>query len=72
MTGRNPPHVHVKRDDKLVKLWLAPVREAHNYGFRPNELDRIAAIARENEEALLRAWHEYFNHSDGSDGGQEG
>jgi hypothetical protein len=65
-----PPHVHVKRDDKLAKLWLAPVREAYNYGFKPNELNRIAAITRENEQILLKAWHEYFNRDDRG-GGQE-
>jgi hypothetical protein len=65
-----PPHVHVKRDDKLAKLWLAPVREAYNYGFKPNELNRIAAITRENEQILLKACHEYFNRDD-RHGGQE-
>ena len=48
-----PPHVHVKRDDKLAKFWLSPVREPYNYGFSSHELNRIAAIARENEAALL-------------------
>jgi Domain of unknown function (DUF4160) len=47
-----PPHVHVKRDDKLAKFWLAPVRDAYNYGFSARELNRIAAITRENERSL--------------------
>ena len=25
-----PTHVHVKRDNKLAKFWLAPVRMAYN------------------------------------------
>ena len=62
-----PPHVHVKREDKLVKLWLSPVREAYNYGFGSQELNRIAAIAQENEPALLKAWHDYFNDPDRGD-----
>jgi hypothetical protein len=36
------------------------------------ELKRIAAIARENEAALLKAWHEYFDGGDGDRGGKEG
>ena len=68
---QEPPHVHVKRD-KLAKFWLAPVREAYNYGFKPNELNRIATIAQRNEAHLLKAWHEYFNRTDGSGGSQEG
>ena len=65
-----PPHVHAKRDDKLAKFWLRPVREAYNYGFKPAELTRIAAIARENEAALVKAWHDYFKRGNGNGGGQ--
>ena len=64
--GDEPPHVHVGRDDMLVKLWSVPIREAYNHGFKPNELNRIVAIARESEEQLLKAWHEYFNRNVGS------
>jgi hypothetical protein len=67
-----PPHIHVKRDKKLAKFWLAPVREAYNYGFSPRELNRIIAIARDNEPALLKAWHEYFDRDDGTGDGQKG
>ena len=66
-----PPHVHVKRDRKLAKFWLAPLREAHNYGFSQTELNRIAAIGQENEAVLLKAWHEYFSRGDGNGGSQE-
>lgn len=59
-----PPHVHVKRDDKVAKLWLRPIREAYKHGFRANELNRIVALTRANEQALLKAWHEYFTRGD--------
>jgi hypothetical protein len=39
---------------------LNPVREAYNDGFRAIELSRIAAIVRDNEEALAKAWDDYF------------
>jgi len=65
-----PAHVHIKRDDKVAKLWLGPIRQAYNYGFKPNEMKQIVAIARENEPALIQAWHDYFDRNDGS-GGQE-
>ncbi len=63
-----PPHIHVERDEKLAKFWLAPIREAYNYGFKPNELIRISAVIGENEQALLRARREYFNRDSGSSG----
>ena len=59
-----PPHVHVKREEKAAKFWLRPVREAYNYDFSVQELNRIAEISRDNEEDLLKAWHEYFNNPD--------
>ena len=62
---------HVKRDRKLAKFWLAPVRMAYNYGFSETELNRIADIARKHEAELLKAWHDYFKHSDGNSGGSE-
>ena len=48
---QEPGHVHVKRDDKLAKFWLLPVRDAYNFGFAATGLRRIAAIVHENEAA---------------------
>ena len=71
-SDRNEPiHVHVKRDDKLAKFWLAPVRMAYNFGFRQAELDRIAALVREHEATLSRAWHEYFKRRNGNGRSEE-
>lgn len=68
---RNEPvHVHAKRDRKLAKFWLAPVRLAYNYGFSDAELNRIAGIVRENEAALAKAWHDYFKRPSGDGDGQ--
>ena len=63
---QEPEHIHVKRDDKLAKFWLLPVREAYNYGFNATELKVIAAIVHANEAALLKAWHEFFDGPDGN------
>lgn len=71
-SDRNEPtHVHVKRDDKLAKFWLAPVRMAYNFGFSQTELNRIAALVQKNEAALSEAWHEYFKRRNGNGGGKE-
>jgi uncharacterized protein DUF4160 len=64
-----PIHVHVRRDRKLAKFWLAPVRMAYNYGFSQAELKRIADIARKHEAELSKAWHDYFKRSDGNGSG---
>ena len=71
-SDRNEPaHVHVKRDRKLAKFWLAPVRMAYSYGFSQTELNRIAALVQEHEAALSKAWHEYFKRRNGNGGGKE-
>ena len=70
-SDRNEPvHVHVKRDGKLAKFWLAPVRLAYNYGFRETELNRIIRIIQEHEAALAKAWHDYFKRGDRNGGGE--
>jgi hypothetical protein len=66
-----PVHVHVKRDRKLAKFWLAPVRMAYNYRFSETELKRIADIARKHEAELSKAWDEYFKRSGDNGGGSE-
>ena len=71
-SDRNEPtHVHVKRDEKLAKFWLAPVRMAYNFGFSQAEMNRIAALVQKHEAALSEAWHEYFKRRNANGGGQE-
>ena len=56
-----PPHVHVERENRQVKYWLAPPRFQKNQGFKRAELNRIEDIIEENQDSLMRSWDEYFN-----------
>lgn len=56
-----PPHVHVQRDDKQAKFWLAPPRLQRNAGFKRQELKTIERLIEENQELLMRGWDEFFN-----------
>ena len=56
-----PPHVHVDRDDKSAKVWLAPVAVASSLGFSGVELRRVLRIVGDHEIQLLGAWNEYFD-----------
>ncbi|MCY3952880.1 MAG: DUF4160 domain-containing protein [bacterium] len=58
---REPSHVHVQRDDKVGKFWLAPVRLQRSGGLRRAELRRIARIIDWNRDYLREAWDEYFD-----------
>lgn len=55
-----PVHIHVERDEKVTKYWLDPVRLQNSGGFNRFELKQILLIIRENQEAVLEAWNEYF------------
>jgi hypothetical protein len=58
---REPPHVHVERDDKKAKFWLTPVRLQMSKGFTRAEIRRIQALVGEYRVELLRSWDEYFH-----------
>jgi hypothetical protein len=57
---REPPHVHVDRDDQSAKFWLSPIRLALNLGFSPQELRRIRYMLVDNENSLMEKWNERF------------
>jgi hypothetical protein len=56
-----PPHIHVERDDNSAKFWFDPVRLQTSVGFGSKEINRIRKITKENQDKLLRSWHEYFH-----------
>ncbi len=58
---QEPPYVHVIRDEKVAKIWLAPVNVEYNHGYNQPELNRIVRLTLENQEKLLEAWNGYFN-----------
>lgn len=57
---KEPPHVHVDRDDRSAKFWLAPVALTHNLGFSDTELRRVERLVAEQRSNLLEAWNGYF------------
>ena len=55
-----PIHVHVERDEKVAKFWLAPVSTARDGGFSNREPHEIKQLIGDNEVVLTEAWNEYF------------
>jgi len=39
-----PPHVHVKRENRTCKFWLEPLGLARDHGFSARELNVIRRI----------------------------
>ncbi|WP_370567680.1 DUF4160 domain-containing protein [Limnothrix sp. FACHB-881] len=59
-----PPHIHVKRDRQLIKIWLDPVETSKNLGFPDHEVSRIIKLVQEHQPELIEAWHDYFDLGD--------
>jgi hypothetical protein len=55
-----PPHIHVDRDERSAKFWLAPVALARNLGFGAAELRKIQLLVEQHQVQLREAWHGYF------------
>ncbi|MGE6742599.1 DUF4160 domain-containing protein [Allorhizobium pseudoryzae] len=55
-----PPHVHVRKDRKELKLWLDPVRVAYNRRVADHEVNAIMAVVNEHRKEFLDAWNRYF------------
>jgi hypothetical protein len=59
--GREPAHVHVRRDRATAKFWLNPVRLEKSRQFRDHELRLVHKLVEENRDRILEAWNEHFS-----------
>ncbi len=55
-----PPHIHVRRENMVAKVWLEPVALERAGGFSRVELNVILELVHEHRERLLRSWYEFF------------
>ena len=54
-------HMHVERDNRVAKFWLAPTRLQSSGGMSNLEIRRIARIIDDHEDALVEAWDGRFD-----------
>ena len=55
-----PPHIHVRREEKVAKFWLDPVVLQDAGGFSRTELNTIAKLIHQHREMFLERWYEFF------------
>lgn len=60
LENNEPPHIHVERDDKVAKYWLASAELASSEGFRAHELRKLQMLIAEHLRLFEEAWHEHF------------
>jgi len=58
--NEEPPHIHVRRDDREAKFWLDPVALGANWGFGARELRKVRGMVAAHRDELLQAWNDYF------------
>ena len=55
-----PPHIHVRRENRVAKFWLDPVALERGGEFTRAELNTVAQLVQEHRETLLERWYEFF------------
>lgn len=61
--GDESVHIHVTDGKGDAKIWIFPrVKIAKNHGFSDRVMHKIACIAVEHQEEIVRKWNEYFKH----------
>ena len=55
-----PPHIHVRRDNKVAKFWLDPVVLQQAGGYSRTELNFVTRSIREHREMFLERWYDFF------------
>lgn len=57
-----PPHIHVLKDGKQLKVWLRDLGVARNAGFAAHEVIAILKVVAEHRQGFEEAWNDHFGH----------
>lgn len=55
-----PAHVHIEKDNAIMKVWLADASMAYNKAFSQKEMNEVIRIVIENRTKIEEAWNEHF------------
>jgi hypothetical protein len=55
-----PPHIHIVKDGKSMKVWLGSLEVAQNRGYNDREIARLLAVAAEHRDEWIGAWNVFF------------
>ncbi len=57
--GTEPIHVHVRKENRSAKVWLAPIEAAWTE-FNARDTRTVLRIVEDNAELIRRKWNEHF------------
>ena len=55
-----PPHCHIVKDGKSLKVWLQSLEVARNKGYNDREVGRLLAVVAEHRDEWMDAWNDFF------------
>jgi hypothetical protein len=55
-----PPHVHIVKDGKSLKVWLKNLEVAQNKGYSDQEIARLLNVAAEHRDQWIGDWNDFF------------
>jgi hypothetical protein len=55
-----PPHIHVRVENRFAKVWLEPVHLEYSHGMRPPELRAALSIIEKRRIEIINAWNGFF------------
>ena len=58
--GDEPPHVHIWKDGKECKVWIASGELAYNHGLAAADLRALLGVVEEQRDHLMEIWHDNF------------
>ena len=58
--GKEPYHIHVRKNNAIAKFWLIPVCLHKSRNFNDHELRELQRIVEKNRDFFLEVWDEYF------------
>ena len=58
--GSEPPHVHIWKDGKECKVWIASGDLAYNHGLAAADLRALLGVVEEQRDHLMEIWHDNF------------
>lgn len=57
---KEPPHVHVRKDRKELKIWLDPLALEYARRCADHEINAILRVSEERREEFIDAWRRHF------------
>lgn len=55
-----PPHVHIVKDGKSLKVWLLDLAVAQNKGYNERDVARLMAVVAQRRSEWIGVWNDFF------------